>query len=102
MSNKLKFSNMKDSKVNFSKSQSLVDFLISLGANTCKIVRNPNTKKRFFVVEGTELSGRVSTKVEELHADLKVSWMEPEDGEASYIIHLPGSDDNTESTFSLQ
>lgn len=93
---------MENSKVNFSKSQSLVDFIISLGANTCKIVRNPKTSKRFFVVDGTEVSGRVSTKVEDLSADLRVSWMEPEDGEASYIIHLPGSDDNTESTFSVQ
>jgi hypothetical protein len=93
---------MENSKVNFSKSQSLVDFIISLGANTCKIVRNPKTSKRFFVVDGTEVSGRVSTKVEDLSADLRVSWMEPEDGEASYIIHHAGSDDNTESTFSVQ
>ena len=93
---------MENSKVNFSKSTSLVDFIINLGANTAKIIRNPNTSKRFFVVEGTEVTGRVSTKVEELSADLRVSWMEPEDGDASYIIHLPGSDDNTESSFSVQ
>jgi len=93
---------MENSKVNFSKSQSLVDFIISLGANTCKIVRNPKTSKRFFVVDGTEVTGRVSNKVEDLTADLRVSWMEPEDGEASYLIHQPGSDANTESTFSVQ
>jgi len=93
---------MENSKVNFSKSTSLVDFIINLGANTAKIVRNPNTSKRFFVVEGTEVTGRVSNKVEDLSADLRVSWMEPEDGEASYIIHPAGADDNTESTFSVQ
>ena len=87
---------------NFSKSTSFIDFIISLGANTCKIIRNPNTQKRFFVVDGTEVTGRVSNKVEELSADLRVSWMEPVDGEASYIIHLPGSDENTLSSFSVQ
>ena len=95
---------MENSNVTFSKSQSLVDFIISLGANTCKIVRNPNTSKRFFVVDGTDVTGRVSNKVEDLSADLRVSWMEPADGEASYIIHSAGegSDANTESTFSVQ
>ena len=93
---------MKNSKVKFSNQQSLVDFLISKGANTCKIIRNPKTGKRFFVVEGTDVTGRVSNKVEELSAELRVSLMEPEDGEASHIIHLAGdgSDANTLSTFS--
>ena len=84
---------MKNSKVKFSNQQSLVDFLISKGAKT---------GKRFFVVEGTDVTGRVSNKVEELSAELRVSLMEPEDGEASHIIHLAGdgSDANTLSTFS--
>ncbi len=93
---------MENSKVNFSKSTSLVDFIINLGANTAKIIRNPNTSKRFFVVDGTEVTGRVSNKVEELSADLRVSWMEPEDGEASYIIHPAGSDENTLSSLSVK
>jgi hypothetical protein len=91
-----------ENSVNFSKSTSIVDFIISLGANTAKIIRNPKTSKRFFVVEGTEVTGRVSNKVEKLSADLRVSWMEPEDGEASYIIHLPGSDENTLSSLSVK
>jgi len=91
-----------ENSVNFSKSQSIVDFLISQGANTCKIVRNPNTGKRFFAVEGVDLTGRVATAVETLSADLQVSWFAPSDGEASWMIHKPGDDANTLDTFSVQ
>ena len=95
---------MEKPKLIFSKSQSLVDFIISLGANTAKIIRNPQTDLRFFVIDGTELTGRVSDAVTELTADLRVSWVEPTDGvgKPSYMIHMPGSDKNTESTFSVQ
>ena len=96
---------MEKPKLIFSKSQSLVDFIISLGANTAKIIRNPKEDgKRFFVIDGTELTGRVSNAVTELTADLRVSWGEPTDGvgKPSYMIHMPGSDKNTESTFSVQ
>ena len=95
---------MEKPKLIFSKSQSLVDFIISLGANTAKIIRNPQTDLRFFVIDGTELTGRVSNAVTELTADLRVSWVEPTDGKGkpSYMIHKPGSDKNTESTFSVQ
>lgn len=93
---------MENSMPKFSKSTSLVDFIISLGANTAKIIRNPKTQLRFFVVEGTEVTGRVSKKVDKLTEDLRVSWMEPEDGEASYIIHNPGSDENTLSSLSVK
>lgn len=91
-----------ENSVNFSKSQSIVDFLISQGANTCKIVRNPNTGKRFFAVEGVDLTGRVATAVETLSADLQVSWFAPADGEASWMIHKAGADTNTLDTFSVQ
>ena len=91
-----------ENSVNFSKSQGIVDFLISQGANTCKIVRNPNTGKRFFAVEGLDTTGRVSNNVETLSADLKVSWFAPANGEASWMIHKAGEDTNTLATFSVQ
>lgn len=93
-----------ENSINFSKSLSLVDFILDQGANTIKIIRNPHTSKRFFVVEGTEVTGRVSNKVEKLSADLRVSWMEPADGDASYIIHPrgEGGDANTLDTFSAR
>ena len=93
---------MENSKVNFSKSQSLIDFLISQGANTCKLVRNPKTSNRFFVVDGTEVTGRVSNKVKDLSAELQVSWFAPDDDEASWMIHPRGADTNTLDTFSVQ
>lgn len=91
-----------ENSVNFSKSQNIVDFLISQGANTCKIVRNPHTGKRFFAVEGVETTGRVATAVETLSADLQVSWFAPADGEASWMIHKAGADTNTLDTFSVR
>ena len=91
-----------ENSAKFNKTQGLIDFLISQGANTCKIVRNPNTGKRFFAVEGVDLTGRVATAVETLSADLQVSWFAPADGEASWMIHAAGADTNTLDTFSVQ
>lgn len=84
----------------FSKTQPLVDFLVSLGATKMDLVRNPNTGSRFFSVVGTETTGRVAEKVETLSADLSVSWFQPEDGEPSYMVHTTGSS-NVESSFSI-
>lgn len=105
MSNK-NFYKMENS-TKFSKTQGLIDFLISQGANTCKMVRNPHTGTRFFAVEGTDLTGHVSSKVgPELSADLCVSWIEGVNpkGEpfAMYSLHRQGSSENTLDTFSVQ
>jgi hypothetical protein len=91
-----------ENSAKFNKTQGLIDFLISQGANTCKIVRNPHTGKRFFAVEGLDTTGRVATAVETLSADLQVSWFAPADGEASWMIHKAGEDTNTLATFSVQ
>lgn len=75
---------------------SMIDFLIKMGANTISVKKNPQNGNFFFVVEGTEVTGRVSSKVsseEELALDLRVSWVEVQDepGKGSYILHKPGS-----------
>ena len=103
MSNIKFFNVMKKSEnpFEYTKTVSLVDFLISKGANTCKLIRNPKTSLRFFVVDGTDVTGRVSKRVEELSAELSVSWATPKDGgEASYLIHPSGGGGNVESSFS--
>jgi hypothetical protein len=86
----------------FTKTQPLVDFLLSLGANTIELVRNPKTGKRFFTVPAADTSGRVSEKVEKLSSDLSVSWVIPEDGEPSYMVHPTGNSGNVEDSFSIQ
>lgn len=98
---------MSQSKLNFSSddSRSLVDFLIKQGANSIKLVVNPKTKKKFFAVEGTSVTGRVSTKITKLSADLRVTWVDVEgDPDAgSYMLHPQGDGGaNTLDTFSLQ
>mgnify|MGYP003137618115 CR=1 FL=1 len=83
------------SKLIFSKSDSqpLVDFLIKMGSNTIVLKKNPITKKTFFDVEGTDITGRVSTKITSLSADLRVTWVDvegdPDSG--SYMLHPQGS-----------
>tara|TARA_R100000654_G_scaffold67994_1_gene96717 strand:+ start:1143 stop:1439 length:297 start_codon:yes stop_codon:yes gene_type:complete len=96
---------MSQPKLIFSQddSQSLVDFLIKQGANTIKLVVNPKTKKKFFAVEGTSVTGRVNTKITKLSADLRVTWVDVEgDPDAgSYMLHLQGDGGaNTLDTFS--
>tara|TARA_Y100000389_G_C17187266_1_gene377036 strand:+ start:144 stop:434 length:291 start_codon:yes stop_codon:yes gene_type:complete len=93
----------KENPFEYSKTVSLIDFIISLGANTCKLIRNPKTSLRFFVVDGTEVTGKVSKRVEELSSDLSVSWVTPKDGgEASYLIHPSGGGGNVESEYSVK
>ena len=96
MENKLIFSS--------DDSQSIVDFLIKMGSNTIKLVKNPNTKKKFFAVEGTNVTGRVSTKITKLSADLRVTWVDV-DGDpdaGSYMLHPQGDGGaNTLDTFSV-
>ncbi len=97
---------MSKSKLIFSKeSQNIVDFTLKQGANTVSLVKNPNTQKNFFVVEGTEITGRVSTKITKLSADLRVTWVDVEGDEtgeqSSYLLHAPGSNENTLDTFSV-
>lgn len=96
-----------ENSTKFSKTQGLIDFLISQGANTCKMVRNPHTGTRFFAVEGTDLTGHVSSKVgNELSADLCVSWIEGVNSKgepfAMYSLHRQGSSENTLDTFSVR
>lgn len=85
--------------MNFSKTLPLVEFIVSKGASSLDIVRNPKTGKRFFTVPGTDVTGRVAEKVEKLSADLSVSWFAPEDGEPSYLVHTSNRD-NVEDSFS--
>ena len=86
--------------MNFSKTLPLVDFIVSKGASSLDIIRNPKTGKRFFTVPGTDVSGRVAEKVEKLSSELSVSWFTPEEGEPSYMVHTSGTD-NREDSFSL-
>jgi hypothetical protein len=97
---------MSQKKLIFSnKSQSVIDFVISLGANTIKLIKNPHTKKNFFVVDGTEMTGRVSKEITSLSPELRVTWVDVEGGteeDSSYMLHLPGSDENTLDTLSCK
>ena len=93
--------------MNFSKTLPLVDFIVSKGASKLDIIRNPNTGKRFFTVPGTDVSGRVSKKVEKLSAELSVSWFTPTKpdadgniGEPSWLVHTTGTD-NVEDSFTV-
>ncbi|GAF95158.1 unnamed protein product [marine sediment metagenome] len=86
--------------MNFSKTLPLVDFIVSKGASSLDIIRNPKTGKRFFTVPGTDVSGRVAEKVEKLSSELSVSWFTPEEGEPSYMVHTRGTD-NREDSFSV-
>lgn len=97
---------MQKSKLIFKSddSQSLVDFLIKKGSNTIKLVKNPKTSKKFFAVEGTKITGRVSSKIEKLSAELRVTWVDVEgDPEAgSYMLHPQGDGGgHTLDTFSV-
>ena len=86
--------------MNFSKTLPLVDFIVSKGASSLDIIRNPKTGKRFFTVPGTDVSGRVAEKVEKLSAELSVSWFTPEIGEPFYMVHTSGTD-NREDSFTV-
>tara|TARA_B100000287_G_scaffold321994_1_gene305920 strand:- start:119 stop:412 length:294 start_codon:yes stop_codon:yes gene_type:complete len=89
---------------NSDDSQSIVDFLIKMGSNTIKLVKNPKTNKNFFVVEGTNVTGRVSKKITKLSAELRVTWVdvEGEPEKSSYMLHPQGEGGaNTLDTFSV-
>lgn len=88
----------------FSHTKNVCDFIKSVDGRSIDLVRNPNTGLRFFVVPGTQIQGRVSTKVDKLSADLEVSWFQPEDAaseeEFSWMLH-PKNKTNVIDSFPL-
>lgn len=75
----------------FSKTQTLQAFAIANGITGLELVLNPNTNKRF-AVTNTGITMRVSEKVEDaLDGNYSISWFEPEDGEASWMLHPTGT-----------
>lgn len=89
----------------YSKTVSLVDFIIQLGGNTASLVDRTHLPegKRWVVFEGTDVISKISNKVDELDADLRVSWVTPLDGgEASYLVHPNGGGGNVTSQFSVK
>ncbi|MDC3352280.1 3'-5' exonuclease [Crocinitomicaceae bacterium] len=93
--NVIKETNVVESELpkNKNNSQSLVDFIISLGANTAKIIKETNTKNRYFIVEGTEVRGKVANEVKELQAENRVSWIEYNNEEGGYYLIHKKEDD---------
>lgn len=89
----------------FSKTQDLADFLINNKSRKMTIKRltkEDGTVTRFFVLSGSDITGRVSKKIEKLSADSAVSWFTPEEGEASFMVHPAGTGPAVdESTFEL-
>jgi|TARA_S200002703_G_C3698328_1_gene214461 hypothetical protein len=79
-------------KGKLTKTSSLLDFLIKVGANTIDVFEMKNTEGntvRFFKVPGTDESGLISRKIQEdLDADKHVIslWMRP-DAEPALLIH---------------
>lgn len=93
----------------YARTVSLVDFLINLGINTASLVDRthlPNGARCVFFEgatgdDGRTLCSKVSHSVEELTADLSVSWVTPKDGgAASYLVHPKGRGGNVTSQFS--
>lgn len=75
----------------FSKTQTLQAFAIANGITGLELVLNPNTNKRF-AVTNTGITMRVSEKVEDaLDGNYSISWFQPEDGEASWMLHPTGT-----------
>jgi len=74
----------------FSKTQTLQAFAITNGITGLDLVKNPNTNKRF-AVTNTGVTMRVSEKVSnDLDGNYSISWFEPEDGDASWMLHPTG------------
>jgi len=87
----------------FSKTQTLNAFAISNGIAELDLIVNPNTGKTF-AKTNTGLTMRVSEKVTDLDGDLSVSWFAPENGDASWMLHLTGASSNVvaKKTFSFE
>lgn len=78
----------------FSKTQDIADFLINNKSRKMKIKRltaKDGTVTRFFTLSGSDITGRVSKKIEQLSSDNVVSWFTPETGEPSYMVHPAGT-----------
>lgn len=74
----------------FSKTLTLQQFALTNGITGLDLVKNPHTGKRF-AVTNTGISMRVSEKISnDLDGNLSVSWFQPEDGEASWMLHPTG------------
>lgn len=83
------------------KSQNIVSFIKKHGGRTINLVQNPKEGgKRFFVLEGTDISGSVTHSVEKLSAELSVSWYTPPGAKARWTIH-PTRNDNLLDSFSI-
>jgi hypothetical protein len=80
----------------FSKTQSIGVFAQINGISKLDLVVNPHNGNTFGV-SNTGLTFRVSKDVKALTADLSVSWFEPADGEASWMIH-PTGESNVQSS----
>jgi len=87
----------------FSKTQTLNAFAIANGVAELDLIVNPNTGKTF-AKTNTGLTMRVSEKVTDLDGDLSVSWFEPENGDASWMLHKTGASSNVvaKKTFSFE
>lgn len=83
----------------FSKTQSIGVFAQINGISKIDLVVNPHNGNTFGV-SNTGLTFRVSTQVKALTADLSVSWFEPDNGEASWMIH-PTGESNVQSSLSF-
>jgi len=77
----------------FSKTVSLNSFAVSNGITELDLIVNPNTGK-IFAKSNTGITMRVSEKVKDLDGDLSVSWFAPENGDASWMLHLTGAAGN--------
>jgi hypothetical protein len=87
----------------FSKTVSLNAFAIANGIAELDLIVNPNTGKTF-AKTNTGLTMRVSEKVTDLEGDLSVSWFAPENGDASWMLHITGASSNVvaKKTFSFE
>lgn len=69
------------------KTQPLVDFLLSLGANDMQIIRDTTTRRRIISAPAADMTGRICDDVKKLNEKVMISWFEPTKGEKSYLAH---------------